>query len=139
MNAELDTALLWPAIAQAVLIALVYGLLGLVRRRAIRAGKVPDSDFPPGDEPADSAAVRRLLANQFELPVLFFAVVAFLTIVGGVSTFATIVAWIYVATRAVHSYAALRGPLLLRHTAFTIAFILVAILWLLLILKLVGR
>ena len=139
MTAEFDTALLWPAIAQAILIALVYGLLGLVRQIAIRRGDVDSSDFPPGNEPPASAALRRHLANQFELPVLFYAALTFLTITGAVSTFATIVAWLYVAFRALHTWGALRGPLLLRHTAFTIAIFLVAILWLLLILKLIGR
>jgi hypothetical protein len=138
MNPDLDTALLWPAIAQAALIAGVYGLLGLVRQIAIRRGEVDSSDFPPWQEPPASAEVRRHLANQFELPVLFFAVVTFLTITGAVSNFTIVTAWLYVAFRLAHTWGALRGPLIVRHSAFTAAIFMVAILWLLLILKLLG-
>jgi hypothetical protein len=135
---SIDTALLWPAIAQAALIAVIYGLLGLVRQRAIRAREVSSSDFPPGGEPTGSAAIRRHLGNQFELPVLFFSVVGYLTLIGGVSTFETIVAWLYVLSRVVHSYGALAGPLVLRHSAFTTAFGFVGLLWLSLVLRVAG-
>jgi hypothetical protein len=138
MTADLNTALLWPAIAQAALIAIVYGLLGLVRQVAIRSGEVDSSDFPPWQEPRPSAELRRHLANQFELPVLFFAVVTFLTITGTVSNFAIVTAWLYVLFRLLHTWGALRGPLILRHSAFTAAIFMVAVLWLLLILKLLG-
>ena len=138
MTADLNTALLWPAIAQAALTAFIYGLLGPVRQVAIRRGEVDSSDFPPWKEPPASAQMRRHLANQFELPVLFFAVVTFLTITGAVSNFAIVTAWLYVAFRVAHTWGALRGPLILRHGAFTAAIFMVAVLWLLLILKLLG-
>lgn len=137
MTEALNTSLLWPAIAQAVLIAIVYGLLGLVRQIAIRRGEVDSTDFPPWEEPRASAELRRHLANQFELPVLFFAVVTFLTITGAVSNFAVVTAWLYVAFRIAHTWGALRGPLIVRHSTFTAAIFMVAILWLLLILKLI--
>lgn len=126
----LKTAILWPAIAQFVLIALCYVWLGLQRQRATASGAVPSTDFAPGaQEPKASAEARRHLANQFELPVLFFAIIGFLYAIAAVSYLEVIVAWLYVVARALHSFGALKGPLQLRHVAFSIAFLLVAVLW----------
>ena len=104
-------ALLWPAIAEAALIGVIYAALFFVRQKAIREGRVATTDFAPGDEPADSAAVRRHLVNHFELPVLFFAVIAFLVALNSVSRLDVWLAWGFVASRVVHTVGSLRGPL----------------------------
>jgi hypothetical protein len=127
----LKTVILWPAIAQFALIAFCYVWLGITRQTAVRSGAVPNTDFPPGvDEPSASATARRHLANQFELPLLFFAVIGFLFAVNGVSIVELAIAWLFVASRVVHTLASLGGRLLLRHVAFLVGFLLVAFLWL---------
>lgn len=127
----LKTVILWPAIAQFVLIACVYLWLSITRQQALRSGAVPDTDFPPGvDEPRASATARRHLANQFELPVLFFIVIGFLFGINGVSILELAVAWLFVASRLVHTLAALKGLLMLRHVSFLVGFVLVFFLWL---------
>lgn len=126
----LKTAILWPAIAQFVLIALCYVWLGIQRQAAMRSKAVPTTDFAPGaDEPRGSFEARRHLANQFELPVLFFAVIGFLFAVDGVSFLELAVAWLYIVARVLHSVGALAGPLALRHIAFFAAFLLCTVLW----------
>ncbi|MBB5755239.1 MAPEG family protein [Prosthecomicrobium pneumaticum] len=126
----LNTAILWPAIVQALLIFAIYVRLGATRSRAVRSGAVPSTDFAPWDkEPDDSRAARRHLANQFELPVLFFAVVGFLFLVDGVSLLELVLAWLFVAARIGHTVGALSGPLALRHGAFALAFSAVLALW----------
>ncbi|BCP54035.1 membrane protein [Kaistia sp. 32K] len=127
----LKTAILWPAIAQFALIALCYLWLGITRRGAVASGAVPSTDFPPGvAEPQASATARRHLANQFELPLLFFVVIGFLFGVNGASILELVVAWLFVASRVVHTIASLNGPLALRHLSFLVGFLLVGFLWL---------
>jgi hypothetical protein len=126
----MTAALLWPAIVQAALIGAVYVSLSFVRGKAVVGGDVPDTDFAPWDEPRESAAVRRHLANQFEMPLLFFVVVGYLVATGAANAFDVWCAWGFVASRVVHSIGALRGPLWLRHAAFSLGALLVAGLWL---------
>ncbi|WEK49478.1 MAG: MAPEG family protein [Candidatus Kaistia colombiensis] len=127
----LKTVILWPAIAQFALIAFCYLWLGITRRNAVGSGAVASTDFPPGvAEPAASAAARRHLANQFELPLLFFVVLGFLFGIDGVSVLELTLAWLFVASRVVHTVASLRGPLALRHVSFFFGFLLVCLLWL---------
>jgi hypothetical protein len=121
---------LWPAIVQAVLIGLVYVLLSFTRGKSVVAGRVPDTNFPPWDEPRDSAEIRRHLQNQFEMPILFFAAVGFLVATDTVTSVDFWLAWGFVASRVLHSIGALLGPLWLRHAAFFGGAILVAGLWL---------
>lgn len=127
----LKTVILWPAIAQFALIAFCYLWLGITRRNAVSSGAVPTTDFAPGaNEPDASATARRHLANQFELPILFFIVVGFLFGINGTSILEVIVAWLFVASRVIHTLASLKGPLALRHVSFLIGFLLVCFLWL---------
>jgi len=127
----LKTVILWPAIAQFALIAFCYLWLGITRRNAVSSGAVPTTDFAPGaSEPDASATARRHLANQFELPILFFVVVGFLFGVNGTSILEVVVAWLFVASRVFHTIASLNGPLALRHVSFLVGFLLVCFLWL---------
>jgi hypothetical protein len=127
----LKTVILWPAIAQFLLIACCYLWLGITRRQALATGAVPSTDFPPGAaEPQASADARRHLGNQFELPILFFVVVGFLFGINGTSILEVVVAWLFVGTRLVHTVASLRGLLMLRHVSFLVGFVLVFFLWL---------
>jgi len=125
----LKTAILWPAIAQVALIVVAYLYLFRARLAAIGSGAVSSTDFAPGQEPEGSALGRRHLANQFELPVLFFVVIGFLFLVDGVGILEVAVAWLFVVTRVLHSIGSLNGPLTLRHFSFFAGFILVVALW----------
>ncbi|MBB3929238.1 hypothetical protein GGR25_000257 [Kaistia hirudinis] len=125
----LKTAILWPAIAQAALIVVAYAYLFRARLGAIGRGAVTSTDFAPGDEPPESAAGRRHIANQFELPALFFAVITYLFLIDGVSFLEVVLAWIFVATRVLHTIGSLLGPLVLRHVAFAAGFFVLVALW----------
>lgn len=127
----LKTVILWPAIAQFLLIACCYLWLSVTRRQALAAGAVPNTDFAPGvSEPGASADARRHLANQFELPILFFVVIGFLFGINGTSILEVVIAWLFVASRLIHTLASLRGRLMLRHVSFLVGFVLVFFLWL---------
>lgn len=125
----LKTVIFWPAIAQAALIFLCYVHLGRVRAAAVRGKQVDDTDFAPGREPAASAEGRRLIANQFELPMLFLVVIGFLFLIDGISILELALAWGFVAFRILHAIGSLRGPLVLRHWSFLFSFLVVVVLW----------
>src|SRR6187402_3475663 len=59
--------------------------------------------FARGEEPHAVARITRNLANQFELPVIFYAVVVLLVATRTVATIDVVAAWVFVAGRVVHT------------------------------------
>ena len=55
------------------------------------------------NEPAEVARITRNLANQFELPVIFYAIVMLLVVIGRVSAIDVLAAWVFVAGRVAHT------------------------------------
>jgi hypothetical protein len=81
------------------------------------------------DEPCEVARITRNLTNQFELPVIFYAVVVLLIAFGRVTMIDVIAAWVFVAGRLVHSLVqTLTDNVLLRGRVFMINFLAVAVL-----------
>lgn len=130
----LHTAILWPVIAQVLLINVVYVLVGRRRFGAVRAGTAKARDYlVPMIEPEPSATAARNLVNQFELPVLFFLACILLMLTGGAGLAALIVAWLFVATRVAHAFVHVTSNrLMLRQRLFTAGLLLDAVLWVLL-------
>jgi hypothetical protein len=122
--------LLWPMLAQIGWTFLLYAWLTVARTRAVQRGEVDYSCFLLGrDEPLHVARITRNLANQFELPVIFYAVVILLVALGRVATFDVIVAWLFVAGRVVHTLVqTLTDDVVLRGRVFVIGFAAVVVL-----------
>ena len=80
--------LLWPMLAHIGWVFLLYAWLTDARDAAVRRGEVENSGFVLGrEEPLDVARITRNLANQFELPVIFYALVVLLIALGKVTAF----------------------------------------------------
>jgi hypothetical protein len=95
----------WPIIAHAALVYILYGLLGIRRRKMVQTGKIRKSDYRENrDEPAESLFVKNCLANQFELPVLFYACCILLYITEADNLIAVLLAWIFVVLRYAHAF-----------------------------------
>lgn len=126
-----QTAIFWPMIAQVALIYGVYALISIRRKAAIRAGQASVSQFRENqNEPASSLFVRNNLANQFELPVLFFA--ACLTVHAlGATTMATLaLAWAFVASRYIHAAIHITtNRIRYRQPAFVVGYVTLAAIW----------
>lgn len=124
------TALLWPMLAHIGLAFLLYAWLTVKRTRAVRGGEIEHSGFVLGrDEPLHIARITRNLANQFELPVIFYALVVLLIVLGRVSWIDVAAAWVFVAGRIVHTLVqTLTDNVPLRGQVFTINFLAVAVL-----------
>ena len=98
--------ILWPVLAQAAIPLLVLMLMSR-RKRADIAGGQHDAEKSATDNEAWTLPVvltSKNLANQFQLPVLFYVFCIVLAIVDRVSLAALIAAWLFVATRVAHAW-----------------------------------
>ena len=122
-------SLLWPMLAQIGWTFLLYVWLTVARARAVKRGEVVFGDFARHEEPHHVARITYNLANQFELPVIFYAVVVLLVATGNVTTIDVIAAWVFVAGRVIHtSVQTLTDNVRLRGQVFLINFAGVVIL-----------
>jgi hypothetical protein len=99
--------IMWPVFAMVALIFVVWSTLVVRRMRHIKATPPTRESFASGAaasryfEPVETPAHN--LANLFEMPVLFFAIVPLLMWTQQAGVAQVCLAWIYVALRAIHS------------------------------------
>jgi hypothetical protein len=95
----------WPIIAHVALVYFLYMLLSYRRQKLVRGGKIRRSNYRENrDEPAEGLVVKHCLANQFELPVLFYACCVLLYMTEADNLVAVVLAWIFVASRYLHAF-----------------------------------
>ena len=98
-------ATIWPMIAHVALVFCLYLLLSSRRMGAVKEGRArPDQFRENREEPAESLVVKNAIANQFELPVLFYAVSILLYLVDADNTVTVAGGWLFVALRYAHAY-----------------------------------
>lgn len=121
----------WPLLAHALLVFCLYALLVVRRAAVVRAGKVERIAFRENlAEPEESRVVNRAIANQFELPVLFYAVSVLLFITEADNLVAVVLAWIFVFARYVQAAMQLTGNLPVRRLSFMLGFASLFLMWL---------
>ena len=129
-----NVAILYPVFVQVLLTVVVYVLLLTARSGALRAaGRQRGSgDIAMGRFAWPEGAEKRAhnQRNQFELPVLFYAVAAFALIVGAVDLTLVALAWAFVASRIVHAAIHI-GPnkVRWRGPVFILGFLIVTAMW----------
>ena len=96
-------SILFPMLAHIGWVLLLYVWLTVARQRAVRRGVVAYGAFARGEEPHEVARITRNLANQFELPVIFYAVVVLLAATKNVTLVDIIAAWVFVVGRVVRT------------------------------------
>lgn len=99
--------ILLPVGALALLTFLVLTQIPIRRFRAGFAGKVTADDFKYGESqrvPGEVAVANRNYMNLLELPVLFYVLSAFAFVTSNVTFTLLVLAWVYVALRALHSF-----------------------------------
>jgi len=122
--------LIWPMLAQIGWTFFLYAWLTWARQQAVKCGKIDYSVFLLGrDEPLEVARITRNLANQFELPVVFYTVVVLLVALRAVGTIDIVAAWAFFAGRIVHSLVqTLTNDVVLRGRVFLISFVAAGVL-----------
>ena len=104
MSAPLPAALVWPVLAQVAWTFLLYVWLTVARFRAVNRGEADWPVFALGrEEPNKVARITRNLANQFELPVIFYAVCVLLVPTSQALWLDVAAAWVFVLGRIVHT------------------------------------
>lgn len=126
-------AILWPTFA---LVALIFAVsITLLRARIGHMRRQPPTARDFADAEASRAYFRSVerpaanLANLFELPVLYFALVPLLLMTGLAGLAQVALAWIYVALRAGHSIAHIAGRVRLRFALFLGSTGILAAMW----------
>jgi hypothetical protein len=124
------SSILWPMLAHVGLTFFLYAWLTFARTMAVRAGEIEYGCFVLGrEEPLHIARITRNLANQFELPVFFYAIVVLLVALGRVTWVDVAAAWLFVAGRVIHTLVqTLTDNVELRGQVFLINFAGVAVL-----------
>ena len=130
----MSTAILWPTFALVLLIFAVLVTLATQRFRHVRAhppraeniatATAAKAYFEPVEPPANN------LANLFEMPVLYFALVPLLILFRHAGHFEVLLAWIYVALRLVHSLIHIgRGKVNARFLVYLASCAVLAAMW----------
>ena len=123
----------WPLVAHAVLVFILYALLGWRRHTMVKAGRIRISQFRENHaaaEPVESLVVRNCIANQFELPLLFHACCIVLYVTQADNLPAVILAWMFVATRYAHAFVHVTSNnLRYRSPLFALGFIVLGGMW----------
>jgi hypothetical protein len=124
-------ATLWPMIAHAALVFFLYWRLSTKRVAAVKAGRVQASQFRENlQEPAESLLVHNNLKNQFELPVLFYAISLTLYVSTADNWGTVALGWLFVLVRYAHSYVHLTSnQLRYRRPLFMLSFFTVVVMW----------
>ncbi|MEM5503199.1 MAPEG family protein [Ahrensia kielensis] len=96
----------WPLIIQALVSLYLYLPMGRARIGSIKSGQAKAHDYklPKQNEPPEIAKFGNAVSNQFELPVLFFAITLAFHSAGLVDMVALALAWIFVILKTVHSF-----------------------------------
>lgn len=98
-------ALLYPALAQIFWTLIVILLAGRARLAELRAKTVKMGDIALSNEawPKRARAFGNNMNNQFETPILFYALCGAAIFIGATHWGMVALAWLYVATRVAHT------------------------------------
>ena len=129
-----QVVILYPVFVQVFLTIAVLLSLAPARGRSLRVTRqrLSDTDVELGRNVWSDQATKRAnnFRNQFEIPILFYAVVAFALITKGADTLMLVLAWLFVLTRVVHAAVHL-GPNKIRFRApiYVLGVAVVLIMW----------
>ena len=99
-------AILAPVFVQALLIFTLMFWMGYVRNMAIMRGESTIRDTALGEQnwPKHAIQVANCFNNQFQIPMLFFALVPLAIITRKADLLFVVMAWLFVLSRLVHAY-----------------------------------
>lgn len=99
-------AVLAPVFVQVALTFVLLFWMGRERFASVRAGQVRVKEIALGERnwPARVQQIANTFHNQFEVPMLFYALVALALLTRQADLVFVVMAWIFVAARLVHAY-----------------------------------
>lgn len=123
-----------PVLVQILLTITIFIALGIVKSRAVKLGQVDleKRALHPDAWPDSVLKVSNNINNQFETPVLFYALAMMLWALDAVDALALVFAWGFVVTRIVHAYIHTGSNIVpIRRKVFTVGCIFLLLLTLL--------
>ncbi len=126
------TAVILPVLVQVGLTFLLLLWLGRSRVSRLRSGEVRVKDIALGERnwPTRILQIQNSYHNQFELPVLFYALVALALITRKADMLFVVMSWMFVASRLVHAAIhTTSNRLVWRFQAFTVGVLILAAMW----------
>ena len=98
-------AILLPVFVQVALTFTLLVWMGYLRIRILRTGTLRVGDVALGEPkwPIAALQVQNSFHNQFELPLLFYVLVALALITRQVTTLLAVLCWLFVISRVVHA------------------------------------
>lgn len=127
-------AILLPVFVQVALTFAVLFQLGYVRSRALKAGGFDRSNLLIDSSawPANVRQSSNAFGNQFEIPVLFYALVALALITRKADLAFVVLSWVFVLTRVGHALVHVTSnDLKLRFPLYFLGVIVLMIMWVL--------
>lgn len=121
----------WPVLVQMLLTMTLFGMLGLRKAQAIKAGGIDLKAVKLNNSawPDRVVQVGNNINNQFETPVLFYVVCGALYVLGAVTPVVLVLAWLYVGLRVTHTVIHITSNKVpLRMKAFTAGFLVLVVL-----------
>lgn len=129
----LTQALLAPIFLHVLLTFTVGVMTGRARTRSVVSGETRMRDIAVNNNawPEDVLKIANNFNNQFQIPMLWYAVVGLLLVTGLADWIAVILSWTFFATRAAHSYIHTgKNVVRNRFRAFLAGFVIVLAMWL---------
>lgn len=126
------TAVLLPVFVQVGLTLLLLLWLGSSRVSALRGGDVKMGDIALGERnwPKRVLQIQNAFHNQFEVPVLFYVLVALSLVTRKADMLFVVMSWMFVASRLVHaSIHTTSNKVIRRFQAFTVGVMILAAMW----------
>jgi hypothetical protein len=124
--------LIYPALAMILWIFIVGVILAVRRKNAFASGEVRPEEVTVSTEryPVAARLASANFSNQFELPVIFFALIMLAMEVAATGYVMTALAWIFVISRIVHTLIHI-GPnkLPLRGAVYGVGAIVLLCMW----------
>jgi len=128
-----------PVIAQVLMTLVILFVLAYRRHKAFKAGqiKVINEAASQYEWPDYAAQAQRSFLNQFETPVLFYALVPLVVLTKIDDTLFVVLAWVWFASRLAHAVVhCTNNKLSLRFPAYLIGVVLLMAMWVILAVKL---
>jgi hypothetical protein len=126
-------SVLLPVLVQ---IGLIFGLLfwlASARYRAVKAGAADVATYRDngGGFPRGATLINNCYKHQFELPVLFFALVPLAMLTQKADFFFVVLAWLFVVSRLIHAAVyTTTNDITRRSLAFVFGAIVLCVMWL---------
>lgn len=128
-----QVSILYPVFVQVLLVYVVAALMSRARRGAVGTpNRETMASIAMGKFAWPDDAVKRAAnyTNQFEMPVLFYAVCAFALIVKGADAIMIGLAWAFVLLRVLHAYIHIgSNRVKIRAPIFMLGALVVLIMW----------